>query len=93
MKHRLKIESNYLENLGNGSKTNEIRFNDRDFQLGDTLEYAENNDFSEGVTVYRFTITHIHSGLGLRHGYVILSVKPCEPWGTAIIGIGDGEEM
>ena len=38
MKHELRIEPNYLENLLNGRKKCEIRINDRDYQCGDTLE-------------------------------------------------------
>jgi ASC-1-like (ASCH) protein len=71
VKHTLKIEQNYLENLKAGRKKSEIRCNDRDYQLGDTLEFwdRESEDYVE------FLITHIHSGLGLEHHYIVLSVE------------------
>jgi len=56
-----------------GKKKVEIRFNDRDYQTGDILEFGTNERY------YKFRITHIHSGLGLKEGFVALSVeKTCE---------------
>ena len=66
--HTLKIEPEYLENLISGRKKFEIRYNDRDYQLGDILE------FSDWKGKYSFEITHTHSGYGLQDGFVILSV-------------------
>lgn len=70
MIHKLKIEPNYLDELIAKRKKSEIRFNDRAYQLGDTLEFQADRAFA-----YRFKITHIHSGLGLLPGYVVLSVE------------------
>ena len=78
MIHELKIDKNYLRRLVSGKKKAEIRLNDRDYQLGDTLKFYNttryvnpgDNDFWE-----LFNITHIHSGLGLKEGYVCLSVE------------------
>ena len=70
MKHYLKIELNYLENLLSGKKKAEIRFNDRDYQVGDTLLFP--TDYAGKY--HEFEITHIHSGLGLQEGYVVLSI-------------------
>lgn len=69
MKHFLKIQKEYLDNLVSGRKKVEIRFNDRDYQLGDELVFW----YPDGY--YHFEITHIHSGLGLLEGYVALSIK------------------
>ena len=71
MQHRLKIQQVYLDNLSAGYKKSELRHNDRDYQLHDILEFW-NSDKSEFVF---FEITHIHSGLGMRDGFVCLSVK------------------
>lgn len=38
MHHELKIWPQYYERVKNGSKTFEIRINDRGFQAGDTVE-------------------------------------------------------
>ncbi len=70
MIHKLKIQTEYLNNLINGSKKSEIRNNDRDYQKGDILQFTGDNKVK-----YLFEISHIHSGLGLLDGYVVLSVK------------------
>jgi len=68
--HDLKIQECYLDNLMLGRKTAEIRYNDRDYQVGDTIRFSlkANNKIS-------YIITHIHSGLGMQEGYVVLSLK------------------
>lgn len=71
MVHKLKIEANYLSNLLEGKKKAEIRYNDRDYQPGDILEFWDH----EKGTIH-FRISHIHSGLGLQEGYVVLSLEP-----------------
>lgn len=68
MIHELKIKDEYLDNLISGRKKFEIRYNDRDYQLDDLLMFKRS-----GVQ-YPFGITHIHSGLGLENGYIIMSV-------------------
>lgn len=73
MTHKLKIEPNYLENLLLGNKKAEVRFNDRDYQCGDVLEFY---NYERGVI--HFQITHIHSGLGLKEGFVVLSLRSLE---------------
>lgn len=74
MKHELKIEPNYLAHLMAGRKKAEVRYNDRDYQLGDTLEFwCSGKEIGDGKFV-EFKITHIHSGLGLQDNYVILSL-------------------
>jgi hypothetical protein len=81
--HELKIEDCYLENLASGRKKVEIRFNDRDYQVGDILLFKKvkeidricHNKGKVKTTEYRFTVTHVHSGLGMQEGYVALSVE------------------
>ena len=44
--HKLKVWSEFMDDLINGNKTFEIRLNDRNFQVGDTLllqEYDNEN--------------------------------------------------
>ena len=69
MIHELKIEPNYLQNLLDGKKKAEIRFNDRDYQVGDELL------FKTADAILSFRVTHIHSGYGLDNGFVILSIE------------------
>lgn len=72
MNHQLKIEPQYLENLLSGRKKAEVRVNDRDYQLGDTLEFWDRNSDQ----FVKFSVTHVHSGLGMEGHYVVLSVEP-----------------
>ena len=72
MQHELKIEENYLDNLLSGKKKCEIRYNDRDYQLDDILLFKKYG--FQKVKEHFFRVTHIHSGLGLNDGYIIMSV-------------------
>jgi len=76
MIHDLKIDDVYLKNLLTGTKRSEIRFNDRDYQKNDLLRFKEyfTEDRINKATEHVFEITHIHSGLGLKEGFVVLSV-------------------
>jgi len=71
--HKLKIKENYLRNLSYRKKKCEIRFNDRDYQMGDFLEFSVIENDEPLYFIYR--ITHIHSGLGMQDGYVCLSLE------------------
>jgi ASC-1-like (ASCH) protein len=80
VRHDLKIEEEYLENLKTGRKKAEIRLNDRDYQVGDTLRFTDYKVSCGGRPTKReFKITHIHSGLGMEKNYVALSVEQIEP--------------
>ena len=81
MEHELKIEDNYLLNLLIGRKKAEVRKNDRDYQVGDTLVFLASDSVRDSAACalrVQFRITHIHSGLGLAEGYVVLSVERVE---------------
>jgi len=80
--HELKTVQPYFNQLLSGEKTFELRFNDRDFQVGDTLILKEytitDHDFYGGdeysgrsITV---KVTNVLSGFrGLENSYCILS--------------------
>lgn len=77
MTHDLKIEKNYWQNILTGTKRAEIRLNDRDYQLGEYLTFkapVHQVGLEDNVPKRVFQITHIHSGLGLKEGYVCLSI-------------------
>lgn len=80
--HKLKIKNDYLHNILIGNKKSEVRINDRDFQVGDTVRLYDldklglsqkiyENDFPQAI----YIISHIHSGFGMADNYVILSFK------------------
>ncbi len=72
MHHILKIKSNYFDHIQEGKKTFEVRYNDRDYQVGDTLSFI-NEDMDPNDHSYK--IIYIHQGLGMAEGYVVLSIK------------------
>ena len=73
MRHELKIGREYLKNLVAGRKKAEVRYNDRDYQVNDTLVF-NHCGVEDGEYEFVFGVTHVHSGLGLADGYVMLSV-------------------
>ncbi len=78
MIHTLKIEEKYYRRIESGLKNFEIRYNDRDYQVGDVLKFIVclNGLAVEGeVTVTpQYLVKYIHSGIGLADGYVILGI-------------------
>lgn len=78
MIHKLKIEYKYWERISSGKKKFEVRYNDRDYQVGDSIEF-EVIYVPEGRVVFsdssEFKITYIHSGLGMDKNYVVLGLK------------------
>ena len=71
--HELKIEPMYLKNLLEGKKRCEVRYNDRDYQVGDVLEFDDLTGI-DAYQTFQFKVLHIHAGIGMREGYVVLSV-------------------
>ena len=67
--HKLKIEKKYLDALINGSKSFEIRLNDRNYKVNDFLVFED--EFGK----YVFAVRYIHSGLGLKDNYVCMTVS------------------
>ena len=75
--HRLKIKSEHYINVINGTKTAEIRYNDRNYQVGDILilnEIDENGNFTgKNCAVI---VTHVlDDNQYLQNGYVMLSFR------------------
>jgi len=82
--HLLKIRQCFLCHILEGQKTFEVRKNDRDFQVGDTICFLPLKD--EHYNVYehispipRYQIKYILSGFeGLEEGYVCLAIEPID---------------
>lgn len=92
MNHSLKTDPAVFDDVKAGKKGFEIRYNDRDFRVGDTLtlqrtEFTGKQMASEGEpliftgeTEVR-TVTHILHGpiYGLEKGWCIMSITPPSP--------------
>lgn len=74
--HDLKIKDKYYDRIMTGQKDFEVRFNDRDYQVGDILSLlpiAEDDEVFECSPIIA-KIKYIHSGLGMVEGYVVLGL-------------------
>lgn len=83
--HELKTDPEVFQDVCDGRKTYEIRYNDRNYQVGDILILRETKytgqQIKEGLPLeftgrqYATEITHILTGYGLQDGWAILSIK------------------
>lgn len=82
--HELKTDPEVFQAVVDGRKTFEIRFNDRDFKVGDELVLLETIHTGEqmkkgkpllysGNELHK-TVSYVLSGYGLQDGWVILGI-------------------
>ena len=82
MIHKLKAEQKWLSRILTGEKTFDVRKNDRDYQVGDTIQLLPLQTKVDGLDVYsirspipNYSITYIYYGPGMDTGYVVLGLK------------------
>lgn len=77
--HKIKLLEDYCDAVLSGEKTFEIRKNDRGYQKGDHISFIPVNrhyiQYYHRVSEKEYAITYVHSGLGLKNGYVVLGIK------------------
>lgn len=84
MMHEVKIYKSYADAVLSGDKTFEVRLNDRGYQKGDILKFIVKEDnsmyeiMSHDLYEKEYEIMYVHSGLGLKENYVVMSIKPVE---------------
>lgn len=82
--HELKTDSDVYQAVADGRKTFEIRFNDRNFKVGDQLVLLETIHTGEqmkqgkpllfsGNELHK-KVSYVLSGYGLQEGWVILGI-------------------
>lgn len=76
MRHKLKIQNQHFDDVQAGRKDFEVRFNDRDYKKGDELCFTDVSGLVKKKGLWR--VKHIHSGLGMAEGYVILGLTRVE---------------
>ena len=69
MHHKLKIEDCFAKRILAQEKNFEIRFNDRDYQVGDLISFTHTL-----LKDNKYRVVYIHTGLGLKEGYVIMQL-------------------
>jgi hypothetical protein len=89
MTHSLKTDPIVFQAVFDGSKTHEIRLNDRDFRVGDTLNLIETESSGDAMRAgarLKYTgravekrVSHVLSGYGLHPDWVILSFAAVLP--------------
>ncbi len=75
MKHKLKIQPQYFEEVCSGKKSFEIRNNDRNFQVGDTLllqEFIPETQEFTGRIIER-KVTYI-TDYAQQENYVVMAI-------------------
>ena len=75
--HKMRLTVRYFDAVCNGSKSFELRKNDREYKVGDILEMEEYGGGGVGTgRAVKAVITYILEGYtGLEDGYCILSIK------------------
>lgn len=79
MVHELKTLPEYFEAVKNGTKTFEVRYNDRDYKVGDTLILKEWDEEYTGRKItcevsYILDSFNSPDGVPIFPGYVIMSI-------------------
>lgn len=70
--HYLKIDSYWYGLLWDGTKTHEVRLDDRDYQKGDLIRFTVVDAFQYG----HWTVTHVLKHVpGIEPGFVVLSLE------------------
>lgn len=80
MTHEIKILEDYADAIAEGRKNFEVRLNDRGYNAGDKVQFEVINK-NGGVCSRHllskkvYEITYVHSGLGVKKGYVVFGIK------------------
>lgn len=78
MQHKIKLNISYCAAVFSGEKNFEVRNNDRGYQKGDMISFipvSDNKQVMHPISDKLYTITYVHSGLGLKKNWVILAIK------------------
>lgn len=90
MRHTLKTDSCYFQEVASGNKTFELRKNDRNFQPGDTLILQEYDGKQFTGREISCDVPYVFPGgqFGLSEDYCILSIVNEQTFGCFLERIG-----
>ena len=75
--HYLKIAPQYFKAVKDGTKTFEVRFNDRNFQVGDVLHLMEYDNGKTTGRIFSVEVTYLlDDPQYCKEGYVVMAIKP-----------------
>lgn len=77
MKHELKLQPRFAEDIREGRKTFEIRRDDRGYKLGDVLTFTDLGKEPYGMPSYEvvYKLTHEDFPDGIPAGYCVLGIR------------------
>lgn len=74
-RHKLKLAKMFFNDMQTGRKPFDLQKNDREYQLGDVIEYREMDNGEPTGRVIEKEITYIMEGFaGLKEDYCILAL-------------------
>ena len=77
--HHIKLKAQYCDPVLHGEKTFEVRDNDRGYQKGDYIVFIpvseDETQIFHPIEKEEYIITYVHSGLGLKEGYVVFGFE------------------
>lgn len=75
--HNLKIKEQFAREYFSGVKRWELRKNDRNFKIGDSIIFEVINEAGEKILEYNRRILYVFDKIeyGLQPGYVILTIS------------------
>ena len=75
--HEIKLDINLCDDVLNGRKNFEVRYNDRCYQAGDLIKFIpwDGYHITHDVKKKTYRITYVISGWGLKDGYVAFGIE------------------
>lgn len=77
MTHLLKLADKYWEAVRNGKKTFEVRYNDRNFEVGDIVRFRRVNSGEEMWLdfIISYLLTHDDFPEGIPEGWCVFAIE------------------
>lgn len=91
--HRIKLQKEFINAVYNVEKTFEIRYNDRNYQVHDVIEFIPMDGTKEiyhPIAENKYWISYVLEYEGLKDGYVAFQITPLnDDWWDLFKGLYD----